>query len=688
MLKTLPLDPSSVTWPFRMGGVKTGISEGKVSLGGPRAGRFFIREIRSLAIAVVVVISIAPRCVDADCGSQPSAASRWEVQTDDGVSWLVNPCGERFFSIGVNTLIDTSDPSPLPQWVPEPKVPEPEARRTAAQLRAWGFNTAGSFSAPNLPLPNLPELDLGWRSQFLWADPFDPSVEARMLAQAREAVTPYKGNAYRIGYFSDNEVGWWNGALFGYYFPRSPSNHTKQALIALIRRHYGGNWDRFSADFDVSGGISSFEKLLQSPDANAHLRPGGNGIKVVREWTAAITRRYYQLVHRALREADPTALIFSDRVPSYYDPDAVRAMAPFVDAVATNYDVDSPDGWIAHYYFDGLRQLTGNRPVMISEWYFAAQENRTGNLNNGHLMTAQTQAERARGAASAARHFALEPGIVGLHWFEYYDEPKGGRPGNHENYDFGLLDADGRPYEQLVAALTEANRSLADLHRSATRRRLAKETAPIQIPEADIDAHALSLARWPKDQALVKDVVAPSPEVVFGDLFLAWSPQGLHIATISMDYYDRHLLAYDGEFPRGEAFRLDFGVDAGGGPRRFAFFVVPPKGFDRTSGASMRVEVCRMDHTSCEPVPSATAVYQVSDRPRITFQVTLPWQVLGTVGPPDDRRVRVQLAATAFYRSRWMSLSGTPPAQAMKNVANWRSALLAGHREELDLTSN
>ena len=85
---------------------------------------------------------------------------------------------------------------------------------------------------------------------------------------------------------------------------------------------------------------------------------------MVREWTSVITRRYYQLVHRAIREADPKALIFGDRLPSFYDPDAVRAMAPFVDAIATNYNVDSPDGWIAHYYFDGLRQLTGNKPVL------------------------------------------------------------------------------------------------------------------------------------------------------------------------------------------------------------------------------------------------------------------------------------------------------------------------------------
>ena len=101
------------------------------------------------------------------------------------------------------------------------QAPDAWARRTAGQVRAWGFNTASAFSSPNLPLPSIPELDLGWRARFLWADPFDPSVEERMMTQASEAVAPYKANAYRIGYFSDNEVGWWNGALFSYYLKRS-----------------------------------------------------------------------------------------------------------------------------------------------------------------------------------------------------------------------------------------------------------------------------------------------------------------------------------------------------------------------------------------------------------------------------------------------------------------------------------
>ncbi|MGH7914480.1 MAG: hypothetical protein ACREPW_07515, partial [Candidatus Binataceae bacterium] len=527
-------------------------------------------------------------------------------------------------------------------------------------------------------LPSLPDLDLGWRARFHWADQFDPSVEERMKAQAREAVAPYKKNAYRIGYFSDNEVGWWNGSLFSYYIKQPETNYTKQVLVGLIRSHYGGSWHRFIDDFAVSARISSFQELLQTAGAQAHLRPGGNGIRVIREWTATIARRYYELVHDALREADPTALIFGDRLPSYYDPDAVRAMAPFVDAVATNYNVDSPDGWIAHYYFDGLRQLTGNKPVIVSEWYFAAQQNRSGNLNNGYLTTVRTQGERARGAASAARHFALKPEVVGLHWFQYYDEPMGGRPEDHEDYDFGLLDTDGRPYEELVAALTAANHDLADLHQSASPRIPPQRSTSIQIPEADIDAGSISLAQWPKDPALVKGISAPSPEVAFGDLFLAWSPQGLHLATISMDHYDAHLLAYDGAFPRTEAFRIDLGVDAGAGARRFAFFVIPSKVFRKKSGVTMRIEVCRMNHEACDAVPSATAVYQVSDRPRITAQITLPWKALGTSEPPADKRLRVQLAATAFYRSRWMSLGGTPPEEAMENLATWKAATLTG----------
>ena len=232
-------------------------------------------------------------------------------------------------------------------------------------------------------------------------------------------VAPYKGNPYRIGYFTDNEVGWWNGALFIYYLKQPATNHTKQRLIALLREHYGDDWERFTRDFVPPPGIASFQQLLHNVGTWPQLRPGGEGIHIVRQWTGVIAGHYYRLAHDAIREADPDALILGDRLPIYYDRVAVRAMVPYVDVISTNYNVDSPDGWLARYFFDGLRQLAPDKPVLISEWFFAAHENRSGNRNIGHLMTVHTQDERIRGAMAAAERFAREPQIVGTHWFQY-----------------------------------------------------------------------------------------------------------------------------------------------------------------------------------------------------------------------------------------------------------------------------
>lgn len=633
------------------------------------------------ALALIFAGLLIPRVTGAGCNLGSAENSQWKLESTTGVWWLATPCGDRFFSVGINGLDpeQLNPPAHQPRtrntWVPLHPAAESWVSNTIALIRGWGFNTAGGFSAPNLPLPNVPELDLGWRANILWSDFFDPSVRQGIIETARNAVASFKGNPYRIGYFSDNEIGWWHGALFLYYIRKPGTNHAKQKLVALIRAYYGDDWRRFVNDFVLPPEISSFDDLLSSSGATARLRPGGKGIAVVRAWTGTVALNYYGLVHQALRKADPEALIFGDRLPNYYDPDAVRAEAPYVDAIATNYNVDSPDGWIAHYYFDGLRELTGNKPVLMSEWYYAAQENRSGNSNNAHLMTVRTQAERATGAASAARRFALIPAVVGIHWFQYFDEPGGGRD-DGEDYDFGLVDRSSRPYATLVDAIATANRSLAEIHQGQARP--ASRTRGIQIPEASIDGREDSLAAWPKDRALVTGLAAPSPEIPFGDMFLTWSSEGLHVATISMDYYDPNLLAYGGAFPRSEAFRIDLGVDAGGGPRRFALFIIPPRVFPKKGAPAMRIQICRMNNQACEVVPSAVARYFGGDQSRITAQATLPWAVLGAFGPPRDGRLRVQIAATAFFRSRWMSLSGTPPEKAMKDEAGWEAATLEG----------
>jgi hypothetical protein len=627
-------------------------------------------------VRLVIVIALLLAARDAlacrDFHAAPSA--RWRIDRDGRATWLVTPCGDRFFSLGVNGV---DGGAPVDHGRAEYRWADryPDVRSwvtaTRERLARWGFNSAGAVSLPPdvLRVPLVPNLELGRTARFHWVDPFDPALRERMIATAQRLVLPYRGRPYRIGYFSDNEVGWWNGALFGWYLAQPAHNHTKRRLVVLLRRTYAGDWDRFTRDFVPPPDVSSFRDLARRR-TRVLLHPGGDGIQVVRRWTGIVAGRYYRLVHRALRAADPDALVFGDRLPIYYDPVAVTAMARWVDGIATNYNVDAPDGWVARYYFDGLHRLSGGKPVLVSEWFFAADENRTGNVNNGHLMTVRTQRERARGAAAATIAFAREADIVGAHWFQFYDHPPGGRVGDGEDYDFGLVDVQDRPYDELLTALAAANRAAPSIH-AAPRTGPAPFTA---VPPATLRFDDRSLADWPKERALVP-LVASAGEVPFGDVYLAWQADGLALALIAMDYHAPELLSPDDDLPRPERLHVDWGIDVGAGARELVLSFVPPRRPTAHDAYEMRAELCRHDGDECLPVPGARVDYFGADQPRITAEALVPWAALGVDRPP--RAVRVDVGVTAFHRSRWMSVSGRAPSLAMSHPEGWQTIPLA-----------
>jgi hypothetical protein len=646
-----------------------------------RGSRF--RNFRLVIVAVAAMAMVACAARASACTNLAAApTTRWSLTTGNGVSWLMTPCGVRFLSLGVNVLdggygARVLDGKIYYSWTAFAPSLGDWAEAARHRLGEWGFNSAGGWSLPPqvLQLPTIVDLELGRLARVLWFDPFAPAMAARVNALARELVAPYRTSPYRIGYFSDNEVGWWAGALFVFYSMQPANSATKQRWVAMLRGHYSADWQQFTRDFAPPAGVDSWRGLLKTTEMT-RMRPGGSGIRAVREWTSIIAENYYRLVAAAIRAADPDALYFGDRLPIYYDPAAVRAMAPYVDAIATNYNVDSGDGWIAPYFFDGLRKLSGGKPVLISEWFFAARQNRTGNSNNGHLMTVETQAERALGAAAAMRSFAAIPEIVGAHWFQYYDHPKGGRP-DGEDYDFGLVDINDRPYRRLTSALAAANRQAPEIHARATAP-MRPATALFVVPRAPVALR--SLADWPKPASLLPPLEPAPGSVRFGEVYLTWSARGLALATIGQDYFDIDLLAYNGRFPLADAYRVELGVDAGAGPRRFTLFFVPPR-TKLHDYPEMQAELCAGPgepaiRFGCTAVDGAEAVYFGADQPRITAEMRIPWSAFGVSVPPPGTQLSAEVAITSWHADRWMSLSGTAPAAAMNDPAGWRAMRL------------
>jgi len=652
-----------------------------------------LRTPRCCAFAAAVFVLLAPSLA-ATTGTQ------WSSERDGEVWWLHRPDGTRFFSIGVNVV--DAEPERAPRrggalqyrWSSAYASPQAWVEAMRGRLLGWGFNTLGGWSRreAEFGLPYTPVLSFGQQVNAIWGDPFDPATPARMLEDARRKLARHPGGPLRIGYFTDNEIGWWNAPLLLWFLRQEPANHTRQYLINFLRERYA-SFAAFRRDFVVPEGIDSFEALAARP-VSVLLAAGGDSVHTLHAWTALVAGRYYAMAYDAVRKADATALVLGDRLPIYWDEDALRAAGSHVDVLSVNHDVATPGGWVAPYFFEGLRDLVP-APVLVSEWFFASRENRTGNANRGQLMTVATQAERARGAAAAARHFAGFPNIVGLHWFQLSDQPPGGRS-DGEDYSHGLVDVRGAPYEKFTTALALANRALPGLHAAArwegppvpgVALAIPRATAGAADGEGPLDDWDLAATRlhFPRNAAGL--------DVPFADVHLAWTEAALLVAVLGQDFFDLDLYERSPVLP-GDTLALHLitsgvsaagGVAAGaGGSRHVAIRFEPvrleqppdfPPSEHRVEVYSPRGYVVPAGGGDGVPQPEIRARRLRSIAPRFDAVIAIPRALLGLEGTLPEAKIELEVALVGFLRGRAFTLSGRPIEQALTELPRVRATL-------------
>jgi hypothetical protein len=83
---------------------------------------------------------------------------------------------------------------------------------------------------------------------------------------------------------------------------------------------------------------------------------------------------------------------------------------------------------------------------------------------SGALISVRSQSERGRAYRHYVEHAARHPAVVGLHWFQWADEPVTGRF-DGENYNIGLVDVTDRPYEAMIAEMQKTNTGIYSLRR-------------------------------------------------------------------------------------------------------------------------------------------------------------------------------------------------------------------------------
>ncbi|HXR47756.1 MAG TPA: hypothetical protein VN784_09980 [Candidatus Limnocylindrales bacterium] len=474
-------------------------------------------------------------CAEADTNAP------FSIQQRDGISWLTRPDGERFFSLGVCCVNQGASREKFSLTNPgyaafqHYENSNRWAEATLTRLKSWNFTTVGGWSdypalqqCRDADAAFIPVLAVGMSCGVPWLDMWDTNIIARMQQIARDQILPLRNDPRLLGYYSDNEMGWWNATLFKMTLEQAPASGQRQRLVQLLRETYHNHWSELLKDFEPEG-VGSFDELDQG--GMLYLRPGSQGIQVCRRFLGLMAERYYSLVREIIRTYDSRGLILGDRYQSFYYPEVARAAGPFVDVASMNLNAAWNDGTFPRFYLDTLHALTG-KPVYVSEFYMAAEQNRSGNKNDvSTFPVVATQQERAAGFHNTLEALLRTPYVVGADWFQYYDEPTHGRF-DGENYDFGLVDIHDQPYEPLTAAAQSL-----DLEAIKSGPHPARPDASLGVPPASRKPLGhftirLALADWDRERGFVK----PVSQFPVADLYVCWNRKAVYLGLYAQDF--------------------------------------------------------------------------------------------------------------------------------------------------------
>ena len=228
----------------------------------------------------------------------------------------------------------------------------------------------------------------------------------------------------------------------------------------------------------------------------------------------------------------------------------------------------------------------------------------------------------------------------------------------------GLVDINNQPYMRLTDAFAALNPQIPSIHAVArwTPKPIPGAPTIILRTAAPKNPADNSLLDWPDKAATrILGFTTPKPYAPFGDVHLAWGPEGLYFMNIAGNYVDLMLLDYQGEFPLSETYQLHITVDAGAGPRAFGVFLAPGPHHLWPDRFELNPELWRLENGKPVERVNATGLVQALDKPLPHIQVEgmLPATLLGVDVLKPGQNVKLTIEVTSFYRELTMTWANT-----------------------------
>jgi hypothetical protein len=156
-------------------------------------------------------------------------------------------------------------------------------------------------------------------------------------------------------------------------------------------------------------------------------------------------------------------MILGVRFAGQAEPIVVKACGQHVDILSfNNYSYEAPAERMRPLFEATLR------PIMITEWSFKAMASGLPNTK-GAAIPVYSQSDRADGYERYVEGALGLPYVVGLHWFQYVDQPILGRALDGENSNYGVVNVQDEPYFTLVERMRVVNEQAIEIAQRSRR---------------------------------------------------------------------------------------------------------------------------------------------------------------------------------------------------------------------------
>lgn len=365
---------------------------------------------------------------------------------------------------------------------------------TLDRLQAWGFNTIGNWSAPELgvnervpytlPLSIVGDYSSISTGKDWWGgmpDPFDPRFAMATERAVAIAARDHRDDPWLVGYFADNELAWAGPgddpksryALAYGTLKMTTDVPAKRAFLKQLRDKYR-NQQGLSKAWGVE--LPAWE-LMEDPGFEPPL-PNAEHPEIEADFKyfqRVFADTYFKTISDALKWHAPNHLLLGGRF-GVSTPEAVASCAQYCDVLSFNFYTPKPqDG----YDFAQLGEL--GKPVLVGEFHFGSRDR--GPFWGGMMEVAKEE-DRGPVYANFLKQALAEPSIVGVHWFQYLDQPVTGRLLDGENGHVGLVGITDVPFQGFVEAVRKSNGQVADVLKKEVRASAAAKAKTHPAPAA------------------------------------------------------------------------------------------------------------------------------------------------------------------------------------------------------------